>query len=538
MEIQTHDYKMSIWCSIYALFYTFCLYKNYSGVTFPFFAAGTLYIFLYYMRRQGLTLKKFSYFLMTMIMALGINVCLTGSEVLIVFDKAFIFVLFFTLFLHNLYDDVTWDVSRYAAAILSTVCSAVKYLPAPVRDLAKYLKSRRESADPNSYTEKDTETYASVGRPANLAEDTISERQANVAPDTTTNTNTDRPARKGKSNIGYVFLGIVISLPILLVVLPLLASSDIVFMRMLEKVFSFDINEELLDDLFGISFMTIVAFFAVYALKERLDDRSGYLERPVPDRRTKNPVVAITISVVMLIVYGLYCAIQIVYLFMGYGSLPSGYTYAEYVHEGFYQLVFVCLINLVLVLMCRKYSKDNMILKIMLTLISACTFIMLFSSAYRMLLYIDAYGLTFLRLFVLWALTVIGFTMIGTCVYIYVSGFPFYKYSLAVLTVTFVIFAFIRPDYQIARYNLTHDPDYDRAYIVNHLSSDAAGDVDKYCDDAELKADYAGHVIRNYTNHDYRYYPDSSTDHLRPKLNFRTWNYSIYNLTLMANKWN
>ncbi len=515
METKTHDFKMSIWCGVYALFYTFCLYKNYSGVTFPFFAAGTLYIFLYYMRRQGLTLKKYSYFLMTMIMALGINVCVTGSEVLIVFDKAFIFVLFFMLFLHNLYDDVTWDVSRYAAAIVSTVFSSLSFLPAPIKDGIAYIKSRRESVDEASYT----------------VQDTITDEAANAEADT----HHDRPVHAGKSNIGYVFLGLVISLPILLVVLPLLASSDIVFSRALEKLFSFDINEELLNNILGISFMTVAVFFSAYALMERFRKRSKALDTPVPDRRTKNPVVAITISVVLLIVYGMYCAIQVVYLFMGYGRLPAGYTYAEYVHEGFYQLVFVCIINLVLVLVSRKYSRDNTVLKIMLTLISVCTFIMLFSSAYRMVLYIDAYGLTFLRLFVLWALTVIGLAMIGTCVFIYVSELPFYKYSLGVLTVTFTVFAFMRPDYQIARYNLTHIEGYDRAYIVNHLSSDAAGAIDKYSDDTELKAEYAKHLLYNYDDDCYWY--DDVEEHMRfksPKMSLRKWNYSIYTLIRMA----
>ena len=55
----------------------------------------------------------------------------------------------------------------------------------------------------------------------------------------------------------------------------------------------------------------------------------------------------------------------------------------------------------------------------MLSLISLCTFIMIFASAYRMALYVDAYGLTFLRLYVMWALVVIGLAMTGTLVYIF-----------------------------------------------------------------------------------------------------------------------
>ena len=81
--------RLSLFCAIYALFYTFCLYKNYSGVTFPFFAAGTLCFFLYYMKKQGRTMKRFSAFLMAVIMALSINICMTDSLYLAFFDRVF-----------------------------------------------------------------------------------------------------------------------------------------------------------------------------------------------------------------------------------------------------------------------------------------------------------------------------------------------------------------------------------------------------------------------------------------------------------------
>ena len=35
---------------LYALFYTFCLYRNASGITYPFFAGGTLLFFGYFIK--------------------------------------------------------------------------------------------------------------------------------------------------------------------------------------------------------------------------------------------------------------------------------------------------------------------------------------------------------------------------------------------------------------------------------------------------------------------------------------------------------
>ena len=207
------------------------------------------------------------------------------------------------------------------------------------------------------------------------------------------------------------------------------------------------------------------------------------------DRRTAEPLVGITFTGLISLVYLLFSAIQIIYLFAGLGSLPEGYTYARYAREGFFQLVFVCLINLVLVLTCVKYFRENRLLKGILTFISLCTYIMITSSAYKMLLYIQVYHLTFLRVFVLWALFVIFLLMTGTIISIYQSEFPLVKYCILVVTVLYLIFSFAHPDYWIARYNLDHiyteeiTKNGEVSYSINenrdfyylkHLSMDAA----------------------------------------------------------------
>ena len=134
--------KLFLLSGVYALFYTFCLYRNRMGLTFPVFALGTAGLFLYYLRLTGRALKKGSALYLAGILLLGLNVCLTSNEIVILFDKGFIFLLFFMLFLHNLYDDSTWDVSKYILSLCGCVLSAVKFLPRPLKDLGEYLKGR------------------------------------------------------------------------------------------------------------------------------------------------------------------------------------------------------------------------------------------------------------------------------------------------------------------------------------------------------------------------------------------------------------
>ena len=87
--------QFGVGSALYALFYTICLYHNTSGITYPFFAGGTLLFFGYLMKKQecssteGQQTKMHinKVFLITCILIAGILNCTTDSGVLIFFNK-------------------------------------------------------------------------------------------------------------------------------------------------------------------------------------------------------------------------------------------------------------------------------------------------------------------------------------------------------------------------------------------------------------------------------------------------------------------
>lgn len=95
-------------------------------------------------------------------------------------------------------------------------------------------------------------------------------------------------------------------------------------------------------------------------------------------------------------------------------------------------------------------------LKAILTVISLCTYIMVASSAYRMILYIRICQLTFLRIIVLWALAVTAFVLAGIIVTIFHPDFRLFRYCMMVVTVFYLVLAFAKPDYWIAGYNIQY----------------------------------------------------------------------------------
>ena len=109
--------------------------------------------------------------------------------------------------------------------------------------------------------------------------------------------------------------------------------------------------------------------------------------------------------------------------------------------------------------------------------ISVCTCIMTLSAAYRMVLYVNAYYLTFLRVLVLWFLGVLMLIMFGIMWSIIRRNFQLFRYIMVIVTVCYIGLSFSKVDRRVAEYNVEHW-DYitsdDMAYLIYSSSWDAA----------------------------------------------------------------
>lgn len=415
---------------IYAVFYALCMFRNGSGVTYPFFVAGSLLLLYLSLSKLGTTLKRGSTFYMVSMMLLGISTFLTDDWRIITYNKLGIFLLLMSLLLKQFFDTSGWKLGKYLGSIILAVFACIGELHRPVQDGALYQKSRAE---------------------------------------------------KKSRTVGYVMIGLAISVPILLVVLALLASADAVFLEMIVKVFG-GIN---LPNIMNIIFRIVFMYFFSYMLTAYLCKKQ--IKEDVKDHRTGEPVIAITVTVMLTFIYLIFSVVQIAGLFLGQLKLPEGYTYAEYARQGFFQLLAVSILNLVIVLVCMSYFRKSKILKIVLTVMSLCTFIMIASSAMRMVIYIRFYYLTFLRILVLWALALLAVLFLGVLVNIHGEKFPLFRYSMAVVTVFYLGLSFSHPDYIIARVNIANteadsrqwwvdesvEPYHDFSYL-SRLNADAA----------------------------------------------------------------
>lgn len=383
---------------LYAVFFTFCLYKNASGITYPFYAAGTIGFAVYTIRKSGISWRGEHILVLAASLLLGVSNCFTDNAKIIAMNKAWLFVLMMYFLLAVCFDTKKWQFGKFLGSILGLSAGSVGKMFSFFPDARAWMEEHKDT--------KNTQVL-------------------------------------------YVLAGAGISIPLIAVVLVMLSSADIIFRESMNAIFG-EIDGW---DVFCCILWSAAIFFFSYGMASLLEERG--LNEKTKDHRTGQPVIAISATAVIALIYVYFCVIQVVCLFAGYGTLPEGCTYAQYARQGFFQLLFICLMNLALVLIGLGFFKESRVLKGILLVISLCTFVMIASSAYRMLLYISVYQLTFLRIFVLWALLVIALLMAGVIGKTLKDAFPLFRYGLFVITCCYLVLSFGQPDYWIARYNIS-----------------------------------------------------------------------------------
>jgi hypothetical protein len=179
--------------------------------------------------------------------------------------------------------------------------------------------------------------------------------------------------------------------------------------------------------------------------------------------------------------------------------LPSGVTYASYARQGFAQLVVATALTLVVVGVAarrapRGDARDRLLSRVALGVLCVATLGVVASASRRLDLYVDAFGLTRLRLLV----AVAELTMGAILVLVLVAGargsgrwFP--RAAVWVVASAVLGLAVVNPDAVILRHNTTtgSTTPFD-VYYLRGLSTDAVPAMDRL--DEPLRSCLLQHV--------------------------------------------
>lgn len=432
--------------------YTFCLYKNPAGITYPVFVVFACLCGVLACRGLQIPMKRGSYFLMAAAVLIGIGTCRTSEWFLIQINGIALVLLGVVFGIHQFYDDKTWNMGKYFCSIVVYLCQALEALPYPFRHTCSYIKNQEN---------------------------------------------------KTMKKISFFFIGFLIAIPMLAVLIALLGAADAVFSNLIHELLGKLLKPA---TIFSVLFQSLFGVLALYCFICGCCLHG--LKPDAANRQKGEPVIAFACMSTISAVYLLFCGIQVVYLFMGKGNLPEGYTFSSYARQGFFQLLLVAFLNLIMVLCCLKYIRPNRALNVVLTLICICTYVMIASAWYRMMLYVGEYHLTYLRLIVLWFLAMLPILMIGVTLIIWKTKFPLFSYSLAVVSAFYIALLWAKPGSIVAWDYVNHmDTPYvtedDFYFLYYGLSADAAPALStlNFAESASRGQDYSTQLNNYYSVH-------------------------------------
>lgn len=429
----------------FGILFTLLFYKADIGINSLIFTIAMVMMLYRTIMQLSLKLKTGTTYYYAGAILLGASTFMTANETIWFLNTIGILLLLDLSLLHQFYDDSQWDFLKHFLRMLALPFVSIAAIGMPFMDCFGKMKKTRAFKN---------------------------------------------------EKVRNIFIGILISIPFLWIIILLLINADLLFDSLTRDV----VDAVFQGDIYAVLFMVLFGFLVCYCIICAAVGRVGLPEKA--GIKKADASIAATVLLILTLVYLVFCTIQVVYLFAGgLFVLPEGYTFAEYARRGFFELLAVAVINVTLMVLCRSLFEESKLLRIVITVMTVCTYIMIASATYRMLLYIDAYHLTFLRVFVLLSLLIIALVLAGVIIAQYQSKFPLFRYCVAVTSLCYIAFSISRPDYYIAEYLIAHTEQLDQedlSFLIYETSIDAAPVVIPVLKDTDRFKNYIDKADENY----------------------------------------
>lgn len=263
--------------------------------------------------------------------------------------------------------------------------------------------------------------------------------------------------KKGKSLVSGA-VGILVILPVLAVVINLLIRADAAFAGMIENLeFSFSMDI-IIQILFGIP-LACYLYGLIYGNRYGKNTGSVTVESVdnIADSLRIAPGVTVYTALTALnLVFIVFFLSQITYFFSAFNNLlPELMTHAEYARRGFFELCTVAGINMIVITASHLFVKREKVRMLQIETVGLCffTLMLIMTALSKMVMYINYYGLTQLRVYTTWFMIVLFFLF----AVIAVRQFKKFNSARAMLlgfVILFMILSYGNVDGRIAAYNI------------------------------------------------------------------------------------
>jgi hypothetical protein len=353
MKIEKSDWVFLCLCLLLGIIAEEAFFRGQIGISYFIFISAFYSVFFWWFRRYPFTHQRFGYLVLICIWFLSASFFLNDTLLFYALNFLFIPILvIFHLVLITSPKSLKWSQLGFLANVFFRLIDALKYNFSFVFQLGKGLK--------HGVNESKFLVWKKV------------------------------------------FIGILISIPVLLIVLKLLTSADTQFEKLVGDIPQwFQIMDA---ESTARCIVILMITFAFFGILQILHKRQMKVVNEVVFESVKvDAIIAITLLVLINVVYILFTIVQFKYFFSG--TLQGDYTYAQYARKGFFELLFVTLINLsitilVLTFVNRTVFGIKSFIQILLSILVLTSAVMLSSAFLRLGMYEDAYGFTFTRVLV------------------------------------------------------------------------------------------------------------------------------------------
>lgn len=282
-----------------------------------------------------------------------------------------------------------------------------------------------------------------------------------------------------------VVLGTAAALALVSVLLPVLASADALFAAATRGLTEF-LRLHFARGLWKLLWALVLTPFVFGLL---------YSLRHVPSRAGTHTLYTVDSALFAIVLgaldalYLLFLAVQSAGLFGGPEYLAQrGISYAEWARGGFFQMVGVTILNLAALMAALTFSQQESrswrFLRWLAAALVGESLVLLASAAWRMTLYVSAYGLSFKRFMTYWGMVMMALFLLSALEKVRRPDRSFCRRALPLALAGWLVINCVPVDYLVAKNQVDRclsgrSETVDARYLLYHLSYDTLPQLER-----------------------------------------------------------
>lgn len=255
---------------------------------------------------------------------------------------------------------------------------------------------------------------------------------------------------------GAIVAGLAVAVPVLLMLIPLLMSADAAFYGLVQLLPDLDLTQLVITGIFGTG-ITCLIYTRGVALRHSAKQMPELAMNPI----TASHLTVNTVLAMVALVYLAYLLSQLAYFVGGFsGILPEDYTMAQYARQGFFEMSYLCVINLGMIVLAiglvkKKEGAAPLSTRLFCLFIGIVTVFLVTAASAKMCLYIGGYGLTRLRVLTEVVMLFLCAATVAVCLWLFRPKLQYMKFVLILGLVMGAAVLWVDVDTIVAGYNVS-----------------------------------------------------------------------------------